>query len=113
MLKNDLTGTNYSAIKHKVPMLVFYDHFEQQINAVELERKGIALRLDRKQRTREDILASVEELLGNKRVKEHNKQANEYNEKLREEKANDSIKEAAEKNQLQSEHLPGSEELID
>ena len=34
------TGSNYLAIKHKVPMLVFYDHFEQQINAVELERKG-------------------------------------------------------------------------
>ena len=41
------TGSNYLAIKHKVPMLAFYDHFEQQINAVELERKGIALRLSR------------------------------------------------------------------
>jgi UDP:flavonoid glycosyltransferase YjiC (YdhE family) len=64
------TGTNYSAIKHKVPMLVFYDHFEQQINAVELERKGVALRLDRKQRRREDILKAVEELLSNSKYKQ-------------------------------------------
>ena len=52
-------------------MLVFYDHFEQQINAVELERKGVALRLDRKQHTREDILAAVEELLGNSKYKQN------------------------------------------
>jgi UDP:flavonoid glycosyltransferase YjiC (YdhE family) len=65
------TGTNYSAIKHKVPMLVFYDHFEQQINAVELERKGVALRLDRKHRRREDILASVEEILDNNKFKQN------------------------------------------
>jgi UDP:flavonoid glycosyltransferase YjiC (YdhE family) len=52
-------------------MLVFYDHFEQQINAVELERKGVALRLDRKHRRREDILASVEEILDNNKFKQN------------------------------------------
>jgi UDP:flavonoid glycosyltransferase YjiC (YdhE family) len=71
LISHSGTGTNYSAIKHKVPMLVFYDHFEQQINAVELERKGVAIRLDRKQRTREDILTSVEELLGNSKYKQN------------------------------------------
>ncbi|MGA2914607.1 MAG: nucleotide disphospho-sugar-binding domain-containing protein [Sedimentisphaerales bacterium] len=59
------TGTNYLAIRHKVPMLVFYDHFEQQINAVELERKGVAMRLDKNKLDRENILKAVEELLNN------------------------------------------------
>jgi UDP:flavonoid glycosyltransferase YjiC (YdhE family) len=65
------TGTNYSAIKHKIPMLVFYDHFEQQINAVELERKGIALRLDREHRRREDILSAVEKILSDDKFKQN------------------------------------------
>jgi|GEM_PF-7088333 len=71
LISHSGTGTNYLAIKHKVPMLVFYDHFEQQINAVELERKGVALRLDRKQRTRENILTAVEELLGNSKYRKN------------------------------------------
>ena len=65
------TGSNYLAIKHKVPMLVFYDHFEQQINAVELERKGVALRLRKNQRSRENILNAVEELLSNSKYKQN------------------------------------------
>jgi UDP:flavonoid glycosyltransferase YjiC (YdhE family) len=63
------TGSNYLAIKHKVPMLVFYDHFEQQINAVELERKGVALMLHRNQRNRENIRTAVEELLGSSKYR--------------------------------------------
>lgn len=65
------TGSNYLCIKHKVPMLAIYDHFEQQINAVELERKGVALQLGRKQRSRENILAAVEELLGNNKYRQN------------------------------------------
>lgn len=65
------TGTNYLAIKHKVPMLVFYDHFEQQINAVELERKGVAIKLGKNQRTKENILTVVEELLNNNKYKQN------------------------------------------
>ena len=65
------TGSNYLAIKHKVPMIVFYDHFEQQINAVELERKGVALRLGKDQLDRENILAAVEELLIDSKYKQN------------------------------------------
>jgi UDP:flavonoid glycosyltransferase YjiC (YdhE family) len=50
-------------------MLVFYDHFEQQINAVELERKGVALMLHRNQRNRENIRTAVEELLGSSKYR--------------------------------------------
>jgi UDP:flavonoid glycosyltransferase YjiC (YdhE family) len=65
------TGTNYSAIKHKVPMLVFYDHFEQQINAVELERKGVAVKLDKNRFTKETVLYGVEELLDNNKYRQN------------------------------------------
>jgi UDP:flavonoid glycosyltransferase YjiC (YdhE family) len=65
------TGSNYFAIKHKVPMLTFYDHFEQQINAVELERKGVALRLDKNRCNRGNVLKAVKELLSNNKYK-HN-----------------------------------------
>ncbi len=65
------TGSNYLAIKHKVPLLVFYDHFEQQINAVELERKGVALQLHKGRRTTESILSAVEELLSNSKYKKN------------------------------------------
>jgi UDP:flavonoid glycosyltransferase YjiC (YdhE family) len=71
LISHSGTGTNYLAIKHKVPMLVFYDHFEQQINAVELERKGVAIQLGKNQRTKENILAAVEELLGNNKYKQN------------------------------------------
>ena len=52
-------------------MIVFYDHFEQQINAVELERKGVALRLGKDQLDRENILAAVEELLIDSKYKQN------------------------------------------
>jgi UDP:flavonoid glycosyltransferase YjiC (YdhE family) len=52
-------------------MLVFYDHFEQQINAVELERKGVALQLHKNQRNRENILSAVEELLSNSKYRQN------------------------------------------
>ena len=71
LISHSGTGSNYSAIKHKVPMLVFYDHFEQQINAVELERKGVALRLGKSRRNRENVLKAVEELLSNNRYKQN------------------------------------------
>lgn len=65
------TGSNYLAIKYKVPMLVFYDHFEQQINAVELERKGVALKLGKTERNRENILTAVQELLNSGKYKQN------------------------------------------
>jgi UDP:flavonoid glycosyltransferase YjiC (YdhE family) len=71
LISHSGTGSNYLAIKHKVPMLVFYDHFEQQINAVELERKGVALRLRKNQHSREDILNAVKELLSNNKYKQN------------------------------------------
>jgi UDP:flavonoid glycosyltransferase YjiC (YdhE family) len=71
LISHSGTGSNYLAIKHKVPMLVFYDHFEQQINAVELERKGVALQLHKKERNRENILTTVEELLSNSKYKQN------------------------------------------
>ena len=66
------TGTSYLGIKHKVPILAFYDHFEQHINAVELERQDVAIKLRKNQRTKEDILSAVEKLLSN----------NEYNQNI-------------------------------
>ncbi|MGB8227188.1 MAG: nucleotide disphospho-sugar-binding domain-containing protein [Sedimentisphaerales bacterium] len=71
LISHSGTGSNYLAIKHKVPMLVFYDHFEQQINAVELERKGVALRLGKNRLDRENILTAVEELLNNSKYKQN------------------------------------------
>jgi UDP:flavonoid glycosyltransferase YjiC (YdhE family) len=71
LISHSGTGSNYLAIKHKVPMLVFYDHFEQQINAVELEKKGVALQLHRNQRNSESIRTAVEELLGNSKYKQN------------------------------------------
>jgi UDP:flavonoid glycosyltransferase YjiC (YdhE family) len=71
LISHSGTGSNYLAIKHKVPMLVFYDHFEQQINAVELERKGVALHLRKNQLNRQNILAAVEELLSNSKYKQN------------------------------------------
>lgn len=71
LISHSGTGTNYLAVKHKVPMLVFYDHFEQQINAVELERKGVALQLHKNQRDRENIRAAVKELLSNSKYKQN------------------------------------------
>ena len=71
LISHSGTGTNYLAIKHKVPMLVFYDHFEQQINAVELERKGVAIQLGKNQRTKETILTAVEELLSNSKYEQN------------------------------------------
>jgi len=65
------TGSNYLSIKHKVPMLVFYDHFEQQINAIELERKGVALQLRKNHRSRENIRTAVEELLSNSKYRQN------------------------------------------
>jgi UDP:flavonoid glycosyltransferase YjiC (YdhE family) len=71
LISHSGTGSNYLAIKHKVPMLVSYDHFEQQINAVELERKGVALQLRKNQFGRENILTAVEELLNNSKYKQN------------------------------------------
>ena len=52
-------------------MIVFYDHFEQQINAVELERKGVAIQLGKNQHTKKNLLVAVEELLGNNKYKQN------------------------------------------
>lgn len=71
LISHSGTGSNYLAIRHKVPMLVSYDHFEQQINAVELERRGVALRLGKNQLDRENISAAVEELLNDSKYKQN------------------------------------------
>lgn len=65
------TGSNYLAIRHKVPMVLFYDHFEQQINAVELEKKGVACRIGKDNLNKENILKAVEEILNNNSFKQN------------------------------------------
>lgn len=57
------TGSTYTGIKNRVPMLILYDHFEQQINAVECVRRGIALTLRKKERSVENIHTQVRRLL--------------------------------------------------
>ncbi len=57
------TGSTYKGIKHKVPMIVLYDHFEQQINARQAVKKGIAISIPSQNRTPHTLNRAIREMV--------------------------------------------------
>ncbi len=63
------TGSTYMALKYRVPMLVLHDHFEQQVNGVELARRGLAINLRKKERSADNVRSAVDDLTKNQQWK--------------------------------------------
>lgn len=63
-------GSSYLGLRHRVPMLVLYEHFEQQAYAHELVARGAALSLRWTRRSPQLVRRQVDELLADPRYRQ-------------------------------------------